>query len=141
MHFFGMLSSVALNDLYVARNVALNAVAPIALRAFPARGSLGADGKPAQVDRLLQRLQLGVDALQLNGFGDVLELGPGRTPQVLRSLLERGARSALGVDVNLGFKSETDRLGSLIHQEYGGPFRTYGRSAPQARRAMRTIRL
>jgi SAM-dependent methyltransferase len=85
---------------YVAANIAKNALAPVAIPLWRGRGSLGMDGDP---DAVLDTLNKMAPALQ--GFdaatAKVLELGPGRTPDVLAAFLAAGADSALGLDLTV----------------------------------------
>lgn len=83
----------------IASNLGKNALAPFARRALPNHGRYGMDGDLDAVCDVLERLAPGLEALGCRLAGArVLELGPGRTPEVLAACLLAGAESGLGVD-------------------------------------------
>lgn len=87
---------------YVAVNLAKNALAPAVVRLRPGRRVLGMDGDGAAIGRTLQRFAepLRSTGRTLDG-ATVLELGPGRTPEICAAAVLAGARSADGVDVRV----------------------------------------
>lgn len=86
---------------YIAKNLLLNALAPAVRPLRSQRGSLGMDGDSDKVERTIRRLSPGLEALGGLIDRDVLELGPGRTPELLQRLLAQGARSGTGIDPEL----------------------------------------
>jgi SAM-dependent methyltransferase len=90
---------------YIASNLAKNALVPIAWRLRPDRVALGMEGDPELVLKTLDWFVPGLRALGVESARDldVLELGPGRTPDVMAAFVLAGARSAVGVDVTVEF--------------------------------------
>ena len=87
---------------YIAANLAKNAAAPVVIPLRRGRGSLGMDGAPEAVLRTLGALvdALGAGGGSLAGTG-VVELGPGRTPELAAALTLLGADGAVGADVTV----------------------------------------
>jgi SAM-dependent methyltransferase len=84
----------------VGVNLVKNALAPVVLRLHPGRGVLGMDGHPGAIADTLERLARPIEELAVSFAGiHVLELGPGRTPEVCGVALLSGAAAATGVDV------------------------------------------
>ncbi len=88
--------------LTVARNLAKNASAAIGLRSLLRSGAYGMDGDLDAVLGVLDRLapaltDAGVAAQGLR----VVELGPGRTPELLGAFILAGAASGSGLDTRL----------------------------------------
>jgi SAM-dependent methyltransferase len=96
--------------LYIAKNIAKNVAAPVLLPLFPHRGSFGLDGDLDRVIRTLDQFGDGFEALgaELTGL-KVLELGPGRTPDVMVAMVLAGAREAIGLDTHARLPDEWDR--------------------------------
>jgi SAM-dependent methyltransferase len=96
--------------LYIAQNLVKNAVAPVAIPLWRSRGGLGADGDLEAVLELLDMLAPGFESLDLQVEGTrVLELGPGRTPEVTATFVLAGAASATGLDVVVQVPTESDK--------------------------------
>lgn len=96
------LSHVSLQrSLYIAQNVLFNAAAPVTVR-MRGPGKLGMDGELGRVGRTLERLSRCLAPLGYHVAGQrALELGPGRTCELLASFLLAGAESAAGVDTTV----------------------------------------
>jgi SAM-dependent methyltransferase len=85
---------------YITSNVAKNLAAPVLLPLMRGRGSYGMDGDPAAVVATLTDLVLGLAPASARIQGaTVLELGPGRTPEICMGLVLAGADRAVGLDV------------------------------------------
>lgn len=91
---------------YIGRNLLLNAIAPALLPISRQRGSLGMDNDADAIEDTLRRLQPSIDALGGWVGRDVLELGTGRSPGLLKEIIAAGARSGIGIDPQLAI---TDR--------------------------------
>jgi SAM-dependent methyltransferase len=90
---------------YIAGNLAKNLAAPVLLPLARGRGSLGMDSDLGPVTRALARLAHGLGALGGSVAGaELLELGPGRTPELAMSMLLAGAASVTGVDTELSVR-------------------------------------
>lgn len=89
---------------YVARNLLINAVSPAARPFRLHRQPRGIDDRPDLVEDALQGLQPGIEALGGIRDRDVLELGSGRTRELLRRMIADGARSGTGIDPYLAVK-------------------------------------
>lgn len=87
--------------LYVGANIAKNLVAPVVLPLARSRGRLGMDGDLGAVTTTLDQLADGLKARSVSAGPDVLELGPGRSPEVAAAFALAGARSVLGLDTTL----------------------------------------
>ncbi len=91
-----------LRPLSVARNVAKNAGAALGLRGLLHSGAYGMDGDLAAVLGVLDRLAPALADLDLRADGlRVMELGPGRTPELLGALILAGAETGSGLDTRL----------------------------------------
>jgi SAM-dependent methyltransferase len=88
--------------LAVARNLAKNASAAAGLRSLLRSGAYGMDGDLAAVLDVLERLAPSLADLGVRAEGlRVLELGPGRTPELLGAFVLAGAESGRGLDTRL----------------------------------------
>ena len=87
-----------MRGLYITSNLAKNAAAPVVLPLMRGRGSLGMDGDLDAVVSVLDRLAPGLAAVGGLTGRSVLELGPGRTPELSAAFLLAGADQALGLD-------------------------------------------
>jgi SAM-dependent methyltransferase len=91
---------------YITKQTILNFVAPIVART-KGRGSLGIDADLARVPIVLHWFS---EALAASRFTvedkDILELGPGRTSEVLSAFVVAGGRSGEGLDVSLEVADE-----------------------------------
>ena len=84
------------------RNVAKNVAAPSARRVMRQRGSYGLEADPAAAAAVFSELTTALESADFNLDGRaVLELGPGRSPELAISALENGAIEYWGVDTNL----------------------------------------
>ena len=84
----------------VGVNLVKNALAPVVVRLHPGRGVLGMDGDHPAIANTLEWLARPIEKLAVSFAGiHVLELGPGRTPEVCGVALLAGARAATGIDV------------------------------------------
>ena len=91
-----------LRPLSLARNVAKNAGAALGLRGLLHSGAYGMDGDLAAVLGVLDRLAPPLADLDLRAEGlRVMELGPGRTPELLGALILAGAETGSGLDTRL----------------------------------------
>jgi SAM-dependent methyltransferase len=87
---------------YVAWNVAKNVAAPVVLPRIRSRGCLGMDGDPGRVLETLRWMAGGLGALGTPVAAKrVVELGSGRTPELLGAFVLAGAASATGFDVDV----------------------------------------
>jgi hypothetical protein len=94
---------------YIAKNLAKNAVAPVVIPLWRSRGGLGADGDLEAVLELLDILAPGFEGLTFDVQGArVLELGPGRTPEVTAAFVLAGADSAMGLDLVVQVPSDSE---------------------------------
>jgi SAM-dependent methyltransferase len=109
---------------HILGNVGKNAVAPLAWRLLPSRGSYGMDGDLDAVCDVLERLAPGIERLGIGLSGKtVLELGTGRTPDVLAACLLAGAQRCRGLDPfpQLGPEAaEPQRFGALSQRLASG---------------------
>lgn len=86
---------------YVAKRLCLNALAPV-LQRIKGRGELGIDGDPSRVAATLDWFATPLRAIGYRAEGTrVLELGPGKTCEILAAFTLAGARSGLGLDYSL----------------------------------------
>jgi len=86
---------------YIATRLALNAAAPITRR-IRGRGPLGVDGDMSRVGPTLDWFAAPLRAIGYRAEGtQVLELGPGKTCEVLAAFVLGGAESGLGLDYSL----------------------------------------
>lgn len=87
---------------YLASNVAKNLAAPLLTPLRRRRGSYGLDGDPAAIREVAQRV---IDLAGEAGFAlpasSILELGPGRTPDLGLLLRSWGADRILSLDTTL----------------------------------------
>lgn len=85
---------------YVLANLGKNALAPLVIPLRRDRGCFGMDGDPRMVVDVLDRFAPMMSELQV-ALHDrtVLELGPGRTPDVCAAAVLAGAARAIGIDV------------------------------------------
>ena len=84
----------------VGVNLVKNALAPVVVRLHPGRGVLGMDGNHRAIADTLEWLARPIEKLAVSFAGiHVLELGPGRTPEVCGVALLAGATAATGIDV------------------------------------------
>jgi SAM-dependent methyltransferase len=86
---------------YVAKRLCLNTAAPLTQR-IRGRGPLGIDGDTSRVAATLDWLAARLGAIGYRADGThVLELGPGKTCEVLAAFVLAGAQSGLGLDYSL----------------------------------------
>jgi SAM-dependent methyltransferase len=102
----------------IGLNLVKNAVAPVVRTLRPGRGALGMDGAHGPIAKTLEWLALPIEALDVSFAGaQVLELGPGRTPQVCGAAVLAGATAATGIDV-VGYldreSARAERLAPLL---------------------------
>ncbi len=87
---------------YLGSNVAKNLAAPLLTSLRKRRGSYGLDGDPAAIEEVAQRV---IDLAQEGGVtlpgSSILELGPGRTPDLGLLLRSWGADRILSLDTTL----------------------------------------
>lgn len=96
------LRDVLRRSNYVGTNLLKNAVAPFVIPIRRSRGCLGMDADLDSVVRVLGQLSDGFSAVGFVPEGStVVELGPGRTPEMTAALVLAGARRALGIDLNI----------------------------------------
>jgi SAM-dependent methyltransferase len=115
---------------YVGTNLLKNAVAPFVIPMRRSRGCLGMDADLESVVRVLGQLSDGFSAV---GFAPdestVVELGPGRTPEMTAALVLSGARRAVGIDLNVEVPDDaldSARYAGLVEalvDEEAAPFR------------------
>ena len=104
---------------YIPANLAKNLAAPVMIPLRRSRGSLGMDGSTELVLRTVGTfVRALVDTeVPLSG-ARVLELGPGRTPEVAASLALLGAAEVVGCDVTVqvpkGWQVRTEHLLSAL---------------------------
>ena len=110
---------------YIGVNLSKNALVPVVLPLMPNYGSSGLDGNlPAVLHALETVTAPGLAALG-GGLKDrhVVELGPGRTPEMMAAMLLAGARRADGFDTVEGFPhrwQSPDRYAALASALAGG---------------------
>jgi SAM-dependent methyltransferase len=98
----------------IGLNLIKNALAPVVVTLRPGRGALGMDGAPGPLADTLEWLALPIEKLDVSFEGaQVLELGPGRTPQVCGAAVLAGATAATGIDVVRYLDRESDRAERL----------------------------
>jgi SAM-dependent methyltransferase len=86
---------------YVIKRLCLNTAAPLTQR-IRGRGPLGIDGDMSRVAATLDWFAAPLRAIGYRAEGThVLELGPGKTCEVLAAFVLAGARSGLGLDYSL----------------------------------------
>jgi SAM-dependent methyltransferase len=84
----------------VSVNLVKNALAPVVVKLHRGRGVLGMDGDHGAVADTLEWLARPIENIAVSFAGiHVLELGPGRTPEVCGVALLAGATAATGIDV------------------------------------------
>ncbi len=94
---------------YVARNLAKNALSPLAASVLGDRAVYGIDGDLDLVMAALDRMAEPLAAAGVRVAGaDVLELGPGRTSEVSAAFALAGARRATGLDVAVRVQGAVD---------------------------------
>jgi SAM-dependent methyltransferase len=119
----------------VAERLVLNAVAPVVGR-LRGRGPLGLDGDPDRVAAALGWLTPPLEALDHAIHGaEVLELGPGKTAELLTSFVLAGAERGRGLDVSLdlpghGFSPTRLRATAAMLERRGGGFLAAVGSSP-----------
>ena len=96
------IESIMSDLAYFASNLAKNMAAPLLIPLRRSRGSYGLDGDPAGVEAVARRV---VDLARCAGTtlrgSSVLELGPGRTPDLAMTLRLMGAARVLSLDTEL----------------------------------------
>jgi SAM-dependent methyltransferase len=98
----------------IGLNLVKNALAPVVVKLHPGRGTLGMDGDHGAIADTLEWLALPIEELDVSFAGaQVLELGPGRTPQVCGAAVLAGAAAATGIDVVRYLDRESDRAERL----------------------------
>jgi SAM-dependent methyltransferase len=98
----------------IGLNLVKNALAPVVVKLRPGRGTLGMDGNVGAIADTLEWLALPIEKLDVSFAGaQVLELGPGRTPQVCGAVVLAGATGATGIDVVRYLDRESDRVERL----------------------------
>jgi ubiquinone/menaquinone biosynthesis C-methylase UbiE len=98
----------------IGLNLVKNALAPVVVKLRPGRGTLGMDGNVGAIADTLEWLALPIEKLDVSFAGaQVLEVGPGRTPQVCGAAVLAGATSATGIDVVRYLDRESDRAERL----------------------------
>lgn len=104
----------------LAKNLAARVLGPIRERSR----ALGIEGDPAVAVSALSRMAPGLTALGSPVRGArILELGPGRTPELMVAAILAGARSAAGVDTSMQVPADAtdpDRYRGLL-EELTGP--------------------
>ncbi len=110
-------------------NLLKNAAAPLVIPLRRGRGSLGIDGDLDSVLRTLDVLAGGFAAARFQAQGArVVELGPGRTPELTGALVLAGAANALGVDLVVQVPADSNsaeryaRLAGALSDERGQCF-------------------
>jgi SAM-dependent methyltransferase len=134
--------------LAVARNLAKNASAAVGLRSLLRSGAYGMDGNLAAVLDVLERLAPSLADLGVRAHGlRVLELGPGRTPELLGAFILAGAESGRGLDTRLqltGRARESEHyepLAAALARGRGSAFlAAVGATPDGVRERMRTLR-
>lgn len=87
---------------YLASNVAKNLAAPLLTSLRQRRGSCGLDSDPGAIEEVAQRvIELAQEAGVTLPGTSILELGPGRTPDLGLLLRSRGADRVLSLDTAL----------------------------------------
>jgi SAM-dependent methyltransferase len=105
---------------YVAVNLAENALAPVTAW-IKGPQPLGIDGNPDRVHHILNWLSPALKATEVRIEGnDVLELGPGRTLDLLSAFVLAGAKTALGLDIVLERNPRPANLRSLAQMLRAG---------------------
>ena len=119
----------ARRGVYIGVQMAKNALAPALIPLKRNRG-LGLDGDPGAVAEALADLSPALAAVRPHVEGArVLELGPGKTPEILLALILAGAAHGLGVDTRLSIPpgwhdpARLDRLLAALCADAGAPFR------------------
>jgi SAM-dependent methyltransferase len=98
----------------IGLNLVKNALAPVVVKLHPGRGALGMDGEQGALANTLEWLALPIEELDVSfGGAQVLELGPGRTPQMCGAAVLAGATAATGIDVVRYLDRESDRAERL----------------------------
>lgn len=113
--------------LFEIRGLLQNAAMGIApIRNFASRYHVtGMNGDP---ERVRERFDLYSRHIDVRG-ADVLELGPGQTPQVLTHAIESGARSATGIDIQAYDDAISKRHGEVQIDFYDGRALPYADAA------------
>jgi SAM-dependent methyltransferase len=121
---------------YILKNIALNAATPAVERLRRRPATLGVDG---DLDRVRTVLQWLAEPLRLMGItiegADVLELGPGRTCELLAAFVLAGARSGAGLDVSLLVTPESvstarlNTIANMLNDADGAFLRAVGSSS------------
>ena len=132
----------------VARNLAKNASAAVGLRRLLRSGAYGMDGDLAAVLDVLERLAPSLSDLGVRAEGlRVLELGPGRTPELLGALILAGAASGRGLDTRLQLTGRAresghyEPLAAALAEGRAGAFLTAVGATPESvRERMRVLR-
>ena len=138
----------AVRPLSVARNVAKNASAAIGLRGLLRSGAYGMDGDLAAVLDVLDQLAPALAELDLRADGlRVIELGPGRTPELLGALILAGADSGYGLDTRLQLTDLARRsehyeplAAALANGQAGAFLASLGATPDSVGRRMETLR-
>jgi len=116
-----------------------NALAPLAGSSKRERGCLGLDGDIQEVLRALGDLAPGLEAIgQRLGGATVLELGPGRSPELGTAMILAGAADLVALDVDLRVPADALDLGrygeltAALAGDHAGAaaFRTAAGSSP-----------
>jgi SAM-dependent methyltransferase len=98
----------------IGLNLVKNALAPAVVKLHRGRGVLGMDGDPGALADTLEWLALPIEKLDVSlADAQVLELGPGRTPQVCGAAVLAGAKAATGIDVVRYLDRDSDRAERL----------------------------
>jgi hypothetical protein len=98
----------------IGLNLVKHALAPVVVRLHPGRGVLGMDGAHGAIADALEWLALPIEKFGASFDGaQVLEVGPGRTPQVCGAAVLAGATAATGIDVVRYLDPESDRAERL----------------------------
>lgn len=124
----GRLSRAA----YIASNIAKNAAAPLVLPRMRDRGSLGMDGLPHFVIATLDQLGRGLETLDFSLRDSVvLELGPGRTPEVALAFALAGAGAVTGLDSTLQIPPDWQQRANTVRELLQAPGCRRFRPSPQ----------
>lgn len=120
---------------YIATNLLANALAPVTAKVH-GRGALGVDRDPRRVAFTLERLAPAFKAADISVVGGrVVELGPGRTPELLAAFALAGAKEALGYETTLESgtdltPSDMDELARLLEASAPGFIEAAGGLTP-----------
>jgi SAM-dependent methyltransferase len=97
--------------VYTAYNVAKNFAAPVARKVWPGRGSLGLDGDVGAALDALEAMAPLLSGMAPGAGAMIVELGPGRAPEVTGAFVLAGADEAIGLDVALQVPADATAAG------------------------------